>query len=177
MNKFMNKVLVLVLVLMTLVGCTTGVNEQTKTATVEEVVTAIKEAYGDDYVPNFEIGAEFLEAEFGLTSEMIEEVFAEQPMISVHADRLVVVKAAEGQADAVEAALIATKEAKVNDTFQYPNNIAKINAAQIIRHGDIVVFLMVGAVNESADMTEQEAKEFAENEIQKGVVAINDLFE
>lgn len=144
--------------------------------TVDDILDAIKTAYGENYLPNMEIDTETLEMEFGLTSDMYEAVKAELPMIGTHADRVVIVKAAEGMVDDVEAALITAKENKVNDTFQYPMNLPKINATKIVRNEDFVCFLMVGAINENMDATEEEAKQFAEDEVEKGVNAFNDLF-
>ena len=144
--------------------------------TVDDILNAIKVAYGENYLPNMEIDPESLEMEFGLTSDMYEAVKAELPMIGTHADRVVIVKAAEGMVDDVEAALITAKENKVNDTFQYPMNLPKINATKIVRNGDFVCFLMVGAINENMDATEEQAKQFAEDEVEKGVNAFNDLF-
>lgn len=144
--------------------------------TVDDILNAIKAAYGENYLPNMEFDTESLEMEFGLTSDMYEAVKAELPMISTHADRVVIVKATEGRADDVEAALITAKENKVNDTLQYPMNLPKINSTKIVRNGDFVCFLMVGAINENMDATEEEAKQFAEDEVEKGVNAFNDLF-
>lgn len=177
----MKKIMIALLaVMLVFTGCTTNnqPNNPSKVTdiSVDEILTAIKDAYGDDYLPNVEIGAELLELEFGLTSDMIEDVVAEQPMIGVHADRVVVVKAAEGKADDVEVALTNAKDNKINDTLQYPMNLAKINSTKIVRHGDCVVFLLVGAINESESSNEEELMQFAENEVQKGVTAINNLF-
>lgn len=144
--------------------------------TVDDILNAIKAAYGENYLPNMEIDPESLEMEFGLTSDMYEAVKAELPMIGAHADRVVIVKATEGRVDDVEAALITAKENKVNDTFQYPMNLPKINATKIVRNGDFVCFLMVGAINENMDATEEQVKQFAEDEVEKGVNAFNDLF-
>lgn len=156
----------------------TGNGDQTNKSkvTVDEVLNAIKAAYGEDYRPNMEINAEMLKTEFGLTSDMYKEVKAELPMIGTHADRVVIVKAAEGKAENVEAALITAKENKINDTLQYPMNIAKINATKVVRNGEFVAFLLVGAINENMDANEEEAKKFAEKEVEKGVKAFNDLF-
>ena len=157
-------------------GVDNGEQSSAVNVTVGDILDAIKTAYGEDYLPNMEIPAEMIESEFGLTSDMYEEVKAEQPMIGTHADRVVVVKAQEGKADDVESALLTAKENKIKDTFQYPMNVAKISASKVVRHGDYISFLLVGAINEDMDANEEEAKEFAEKEVQKGVDAINDLF-
>lgn len=153
-----------------------GNNTNQTNVTVDDILTAIKGAYGENYLPNAEIPSELLEAEFGLTPDMYEAVKAEQPMIGAHADRVVVVKAAQGRADDVEAALNTAKENKINDTLQYPMNLPKINATKVVRNGDFVCFLLVGAPNENMDASEEDAKKFAEDEVQKGVKAFNDLF-
>lgn len=144
--------------------------------TVDDILNAIKTAYGETYLPNMEILPEFLETEFGLTPDMYEAVKAEQPMIGTHADRVVIVKAAEGRADDVETALNTAREKKINDTLQYPMNLPKINTSKIVRNEDFVCFLLVGAINENMDATEEEAKQFAEDEVEKAVNAFNDLF-
>ena len=144
--------------------------------TVDKILAAVKEAYGENYYPNTEIAPEFLETEFGLTSDMYEEVKAEQPMIGVNADRVVIVKAAEGKADEVEAALNDAKDKKMADTLQYPMNVPKINATKVVRNGDFVGFFLLGAVNESENPTEDELKQFAEDEVAKAVNAFNGLF-
>lgn len=151
-------------------------NTNNTDVTVDDILNAIKTAYGENYLPNMEIDAQTLETEFGLTSDMYESVKAELPMIGTHADRVVIVKAAEGKADDVEAAFNTARENKVNDTLQYPMNLPKINATKIVRNGDFVCFLMVGAINENMDATEEEAKKFAEAEVEKGVNAFNELF-
>ncbi|MGB4587963.1 MAG: hypothetical protein WBI17_01850, partial [Clostridiaceae bacterium] len=60
--------------------------------------------------------------------------------------------------------------------MQYPMNLAKINSLKVVRQGDFVAFLLVGAINENMDANEEDAKKFAENEVEKGVNAFNDLF-
>ena len=181
MKKIITVMMSVVLALGVFAGCSKADGEKKNPenaikVTLEEIYTAVKGAYGENYLPNMEIPADLLEAEFGLNKELYVEVKAEQPMIGVHADRVVIVKAAEGKADAVEQALIAAKEKKVSDTMQYPMNIAKIASAKILRKGDYVAFLLVGAVNDAAEVSEEEAKEFAEKEVEKGVEAFNNLF-
>lgn len=151
-------------------------NANNSDVTVDDILNAIKAAYGEDYLPNMEITPDFLEAEFGLTPDMYEAVKAEQPMMSTHADRVVIVKAAQGRADDVEAALNTARENKINDTLQYPMNLPKINAAKVVRNGDFVCFLLLGSTNNNMDASSEEAKQFAENEVEKAVNAFNNLF-
>lgn len=151
-------------------------NTNKSDVTVDDILNAIKAAYGDNYLPNMEITPELLEAEFGLTPDMYEAVKAEQPMMSTHADRVVIVKAKEGKADDVEAALINARENKINDTLQYPMNLPKINAAKVVRNSNFVCFLLVGSINDNMDSSAEDAKQFAEDEVAKAVNAFNGLF-
>lgn len=194
MKKIITVMISVVLALGVFAGCSNSGGEKenpgnASNVTLEEIHTAVKEAYGENYLPNMEIPAEMLEAEFGLTKDLYTEVKAEQPMISTHADRVVIVKAAEGKADAVEKALVEAREKKVNDTMQYPMNLAKIAATKVLRNGDYVAFLLVGAIYEAEEVTEddakeigenevteEDAKEFAEKEVEKAVEAFNNLF-
>ena len=71
-------------------------------------------------------------------------------MISTFVETFIGAKAKEGKGDEVETALNAYRDRLVNDTMQYPMNIAKIQASQVIRHGDYVFFVMLGAPTDAA---------------------------
>ena len=85
------------------------------------------------------------------------------------------VKAKEGQGQAVADALEKGRETLLNEGFFYPMNMPKVNASKVVRNGDYVAFLMVGALDEGSG-TEEEMAQFAEAEVQKGVDAFNKLF-
>lgn len=171
----MKKIIVALLVaLLVLTGCTSA--PSTKDVKLEDIHTAIKEAYGEDYIPNMEFEAELLEMEFGLTSDLYDEVIAELSMMSMHVDRLLIVRAKEGSADKVEELLNAARDRKIEDTFAYPMNIARLNATQVVRQGDIMAFMILGAYP-ADDVIDEEAQiKFAKDEIQKGVDAFNSVF-
>ena len=112
---------------------------------MEGLRQAVVEALGaDNYWPDMPMDAQMVETFFGITSDMYEDFMAETPMISTNVDTLVIVKAAEGQADAVEEALNAYRESKVNDTMQYPQNLGKIQASQVERIDNYVIFVQLG---------------------------------
>lgn len=119
----------------------------------QAVITAVGE---ENYWPDMPMDPEMLGMAFNLTSDMYEDYVAESPMISANVDTLVIVRAKEGQADAVEEALNAYREAKVADTMQYPMNIGKIQASQVERMGDYVIFVQLGA-DPGQDATEEES--------------------
>ena len=105
---------------------------------------AVVEELGDEYWPNSEMPAEYMESTFGLTSDMYEDFMGEMPMISVNIDTLLIVKAAEGQADAVEEALINYQKNLKENTMQYPQNLDKIQASKVERIDNYVIFALLG---------------------------------
>ena len=104
---------------------------------------AVVDAIGENYFPQMQIPAEYLEG-FGLTADMYEEFFGEMPMISTNVDTLIVIKAKEGQVEAVEGVLNAYRENLVNDTMQYPMNLGKIQASEVKTIGNFVCFVQLG---------------------------------
>lgn len=106
----------------------------------ESVVTEL----GTDYWPAMAIPAEILEANFGLTSDMYADYMGEMPMMSAHVDTLLIVKAAEGQEEAVEQALQAYRDAQVENSMQYPMNLGKVQASVVERMDGYVVFALLG---------------------------------
>lgn len=114
---------------------------------------AVADAMGENYWPNSPIPAEYLES-YGLTSDMYVDFWGEMPMISVNVDTIMVIKAAEGQSEAVEGVLNSYRDVQINDTMQYPMNVGKVQASLIGVVGDYVCFIQLGA-----DTTEFEEDE------------------
>lgn len=125
---------------------------------MEGLKTAVTELLGSDYWPDMTLDAEMFETRFGVTSEMYDDFLAEMPMMSAHVDTLVVVKAKEGQADAVKAALEAYRESQINDTLQYPMNLAKVQGSKVEAVGDYVIFTMLGGDDTAAGDESEEAQ-------------------
>lgn len=105
---------------------------------------AVADALGEDYWPNTLLPVQWLEG-YGLTDDMYVDFWGETPMISTNADMIIVIRAAEGQIDAVEEVLNAYREVQVNDTMQYPMNVGKIQASRIEVVGDWACFVQLGA--------------------------------
>lgn len=111
---------------------------------MEAMKTAVTDLLGDNYFPNMALEPDMLEALVGITPDMYDDYFAEIPMISTNVDTLIVVKAAEGQGDAVEETLKAYRDGQVGATMQYPQNVGKIQASKVERSGDYVIFALLG---------------------------------
>lgn len=158
-----------------LVGCDNA--QSNKDVPLDTILQNIRDAYGGDYIPDSDIPENLLTDVYGLTADMYVDIRAEMAMISTFPDTVLVVKAAEDQADNVEAALTTDKDNAISNTLQYPMNIPKTNATQVVRSGDYVAFLMVGAVGEFDDAQSEEAMRFARDETQKAVKAFEDSFQ
>ena len=152
-------------------------NEEADTSSTTDVILGkIREAYGDDYLPNELIPGEMIESVFGLTEDMYSAVTAEMPMISAYPDTVVVVEAKEGKIDDVEAALNAYRDYQVNEALQYPMNVAKVNASKVVKNGNFVAFIMAGAIDERGDVSDEDMASFAQEQTQIGIDAFNSCF-
>ncbi len=112
---------------------------------MEGIKAAVVAAVGvDNYYPNMPVDPASLEMLYGLTSDMYDDYLAEMPMISTNVDTLLIVKAKDDKVEAVQEVLNAYRETVVNDTFQYPMNVGKIQASRIETFGNYVCFVQLG---------------------------------
>ncbi|MBQ9766045.1 MAG: DUF4358 domain-containing protein [Lachnospiraceae bacterium] len=149
-----------------------------KDVSLTEVHEAVKAAYGEMYFPNMPLDAELLANLKTIPADLYSEFIAEMPMISANADEFMAFKAAEGKADDLEKALNAYKDYLINESFQYPANKVRVQASEVIRHGDYMFFVLLGggismeteALGEEAMLAEAKAQ------VKVGVDAINAFF-
>ena len=112
---------------------------------MEGVKAAVVSAVGaDNYFPNMPVDPETMEMIYGVAPDMYDDYLAEMPMISTNVDTLLIVKAKDDKVEAVQEALNAYREMLVNDTFQYPINVGKIQASRIETFGNYVCFVQLG---------------------------------
>ncbi len=134
-------------------------------ASAQETLDALREdiaaAYGDNYIPNMPYDEISLSELFGLDSSWYDGVVAEGPMISFNVDTLVMVHATEGNLENVQTALNAYHNYLVNDTIQYPMNLAKVQASTVETVGDYVCFVMLGVIDDSMMETATDAEMLA----------------
>lgn len=146
--------------------------------TLTSVLNDIKEAYGDNYVPNSELDAQMLEDIVGLTPDLYDSAVAEMPMINTFVETFIGVKASEGNGDQAEQILNEYRDRLVSDTMQYPMNIAKIQASEVVRHGDYIFFVMLGAPDDAAmEQGDEAALQSAIENNQIAVSAIDKNFQ
>ncbi len=160
--------------LLFLAGC--GKGKEEKQPEVGEILKAVQEAYGENYLPDMDLDEAALSQMLGMDLDSVESFAAQMPMIGAHPDRVIIAKAKEGRGDDLEAELTKMRTALVEDTMIYPMNMAKTQACQVVRHGDYAALFLVGALDERPDPTEEEALDFAKEETQKAVDAFEACF-
>lgn len=148
-------------------------NADTETA---KILAAISKAYGDNFLPNMEYPQEMIADTYGIKEDTYTEITVQVPMISMHPDTVIIVKAAAGKGDDVKAALEAYKTYLIEESMQYPMNAAKVNATKVVENGDFYALLMLGAPDDRDDPTDAEMAEYAEQQVKIGVDAFNDYF-
>lgn len=117
---------------------------------------AVVDALGEDnYWPDMPMDAELFEAMFSIGADLYEDYLAESPMIGTNKDTLVIVKAKDDTVDEVERLLTARHDAEVADTMQYPMNLGKIQAGQVEKIGNYVIYVMLGA--DAVDLEEEDS--------------------
>ena len=66
----------------------------------------------------------------------------------------------------------------VDNSINYPMNVAKVQSAKVVRYDDYVFYVMLGGYNdENPDATEEENVKFAQDQIQLGLDTIASFFE
>lgn len=131
-----------------------------------DIEAAVAAALGEDYWPQAEMPNV---EDIGLTSDMYTECLFKAPMISVNVDTIIIVKAAEGRMEDVKKALEAYRENTINDTFQYPMNVPKIQNSMIAEFGTYAVFVQLGAGygTDAADAAMAKNPNITEDELYK----------
>lgn len=148
------------------------VRELTAKETLAKVTKAVKKAYGDNYLPNMEYDSLYLKEIIGLDSSTYDAVVAEGPMMSAQVDTFIAVHAKSGKKTEVEKALKAYQSYLINDSFQYPMNLPKVNASKVVTVGDYVFFVMLGKMNNNLYADEGKLLTYYQDQNDIGIAAI-----
>ncbi len=123
--------------------------------TCDALIKEVSKVIGDNYYPDMQIDADYLEQQTGITSDLYDDFAGEIPMITNNVDSIIIVKAKEGKIAEVEKKISDYRDRLVNDTLQYPVNIGKIQASRIEQIDPYVCFVQLGgdttAVDEQGD--------------------------
>ncbi|MCM1538753.1 MAG: DUF4358 domain-containing protein [bacterium] len=114
------------------------------TVSIDAVHEAVKEAYGEDYLPDMLLSEDEIRILYGIESEWCEEILVEVPMMSAHVDTFLAVKAKPEHLADVSDAVNAYVTNLKSDTMQYPMNINKIAASSVVTMGNYVFYIMLG---------------------------------
>ena len=128
----------------TVMAATKAGTKQTKkkAPSLNKVYKAVKKAYGDSYTPSVKLSGDDIKNTYGIKSSWYSGAIAEVPMMSVHADELVIVKAKNASSKKkIKAALTSYQKYLKKDAHQYPANQVKIQASKIYVKGNYVCFL------------------------------------
>lgn len=142
----------------------------------QEILEAVKDAYGEDYLPSAPIDGTVLEQTYGIDPGLYTEFVGEMPMISAHVDTFLAVRAKAGEADTVEELLNAYRDSQIEAAAQYPMNMPKYEASQVVRYGNDVYFVMLGAYDDSIT-NEAELKTFYQEQVQIGLDMISSFYD
>lgn len=146
--------------------------------TLSKVLNEVRTALNTNYFPNMEIMAEMYQTTYGLNFEDIEAIYGEMPMISANVDTFIGILAKEGSVNNVKAALEKYVETMKNDSFQYPQNIAKMPAMEVVTY-DNYVFLVAtfgDVFVENENPTDEEILEIAKANVAIAKEAIEKCF-
>jgi hypothetical protein len=176
MKKKLGLLLAVVMMMAFVSGCTQGNTEPAKDVDIDEIHQAVKDEFGEDYIPSMELSKEDVEALMGVNGENIDSLIAEMPMISVNVDTFIAIKAQAGKGEAVEADLEAYRLSLIEQGMNYPMNQPKINSAKVVRYGDYAFFIMLGKYDDRENITEEEALDFAKEEVRRAEEVIAAFF-
>ena len=153
---------------------------------IDLVRNAIVKMYGTQYFPNVKVhaDAEYLKMYLADTLKMneawVEDIVIEVPMISANVDTLILVKPSAGNAENVINALNEYKRYLVEETMQYPMNVARIQKAVVQQVGDYVCFSILGGVVDDPAMygftTDEELADYYEMMNMNAIYAIQGYF-
>ncbi len=143
---------------------------------LQEIYDSVKAAYGENYIPSMMLEEQQLTEVYGINMYNVENFIAEGPMMSGHVDTFLAFKAVDGKGEDVAKDVTAYQNMQQNEALQYPMNMAKVSASQVVRHGDYVFFVMLGAFDESENSSEEEQQKFAEEQTKIGVDVIAEHF-
>ena len=141
---------------------------------LEKAVTAVKTEFGEFYGPSQDITAQQLDEVMGIDPTWVKDFVAEGPMFSMSVDTFIAVLVEGDHVDDVKEALEAYKLYQETEAFQYPMNMAKVKASEVVVRGNLVFFVMLGKYDDRTEATEEEYLTFAKNEVKRAVDAIDE---
>lgn len=122
---------------------------------IQNIYQAVQEAYGTAYGPDMQVQGEsyYMQDTLKLDTTWYDYAIVEVPMMTMNVDTFAIIHATEGNVDKVAAAMKAYQDYLINDSFQYPMNMPKVQASLTGAVGDYVYFVVLsGLANMQDDM-------------------------
>ena len=117
------------------------------TQMVQNVYQAVVETYGSAYLPDMRADEFFMQDTLKLDASWYDAAIVEIPMMSNNADMFAVVHATEGNLENVKKAFDDYKYYLVNESFQYPMNMPKVQSAVVeVLNDEYVIFSILSGL-------------------------------
>lgn len=120
---------------------------------VQNIYQAVQEAYGTAYGPEMQVQGEtyFMQDTLKLDTTWYDHAVVEVPLMSMSVDTFAIIHATEGNIDNVAAALKAYQDYLINDSFQYPMNMPKVQSSLTGTVGDYAYFVILSGLAQVDD--------------------------
>lgn len=116
---------------------------------VQNMYQAVVETYGSAYLPEMQVQGEsfFMQDTLKLDASWYDAAIVEVPMMTNNADMFAIVHATEGNLENVKKAFEDYKYYLVNESFQYPMNMPKVQSAVIeVLNDEYVMFSILSGL-------------------------------
>lgn len=151
-------------------------NAPTSDVSAADIGKAVADEFGDDYIPDMDIPADYLDSTYGVKPEWYDDFFGQMPMINVNVDTFIAVKAKADKVSDVEKALNDYADYYKNDAQKYPKDLAKVDACRVYTKGNYVFFIMLGyPTDEVENMDDAAQVKFYTEQNDRAVKVIDSL--
>ena len=130
----------------------------TSDVSAADIGKAVADEFGDDYIPDMDIPADYLDSTYGVKPEWYDDFFGQMPMINVNVDTFIAVKAKADKVSDVEKALNDYADYYKNDAQKYPKDLAKVDACRVYTKGNYVFFIMLGVTTDEVENMDDAAQ-------------------
>lgn len=139
---------------------------------METLKTAVTDMLGEEYWPEMALDAQMLSDICGITEDMYDDFLAEMPMMSAHIDTMIIIKAKDGQEEAVEEAMNTYRDSLIENSL-YPSHVLKSQASRIEVFDNYVCFVLLGGdITAVEEQGEEETITYCQEQNEKAIDAI-----
>ena len=145
---------------------------QAQNRNLDEFAAALKEEYGEDYLPDVTMNTTEIEELTGITSDMYEEIYGERSTMKENPDIFIAVRAKEDKKDEVKKLLEEYKDKMLNDNnFEAVKD--RLGETQIMEQDNYVFMFLLGKSEFGEDVENLGDK--IKEEINRGVNVLKNM--